>query len=336
MSENSKPKYEIEELTEAQKAKLPEYLQKWTSIGVNTDPCDFEKAKAAIIDLYKVCDLTPPTYFIGPVNNPYEGALAEQILNRYKDEQVGFESPEQLNEMVLKEIAEIVKEPKARKGCSISNQIYGSMEYWLSYYDFFQAECGLKLPVDAHIALSKVCGWWTPLKNIAILQHRPLEIHRDAENRTHNETGPAIKFRGSAHCDVYVVHGVRVPKKVVDRDYTAQDIQKESNVEVRRIMLDFYGSEKYITDIGAKEVHTDDFGTLYKAEFSDDEALMMVKVVNSTVEPDGTYKNYWIRVDPKAYGGLKTARAAVASTWRRKDGSLVFATPEEYDCDIET
>ena len=65
---------------------------------------------------------------------------------------------------------------------------------------------------------------------------------------------------------------------------------------------------------------------------------MMVKVVNSTIEPDGTYKDYFIRVSPNAYGGLKTARAAVASTWRNNDAerSLVFKNPEDYNPDIET
>jgi hypothetical protein len=49
---------------------------------------------------------------------------------------------------------------------------------------------------------------------------------------------------------------------------------------------------------------------------------MMVKVVNSTQEPDGTFKDYFIRVDPNAYGGLKTARQAIASTWRDEDNCI--------------
>ena len=37
-----------------------------------------------------------------------------------------------------------------------------------------------------------------------------------------------------------------------------------------------------------------------------------------------------LRVDPLALGGFRTARAAVVSTWRRRDGSLVFERPEDY------
>lgn len=47
-------------------------------------------------------------------------------------------------------------------------------------------------------------------------------------------------------------------------------------------------------------------------------------------------KDYFIRCDPKAYGGLKTAHAAVASTWRNADGSMLFEKPEDYNCEIES
>ena len=45
---------------------------------------------------------------------------------------------------------------------------------------------------------------------------------------------------------------------------------------------------------------------------------------------DVIYKEYFLRVDPKAYGGLTTARAAVASTWRTKKGELYFKNPNDY------
>ena len=110
------------------------------------------------------------------------------------------------------------------------------------------------------------------------------------------------------------------------------DIENERNIEIRRVKINRYGQERYLLDSDARIVAEDDFGILYRKTFFDDEPLMMVKVVNSTPEPDGTFKDYFLRVDPNAYGGLKTARAAVASTWRHKDGSLVFENPEDY-CD---
>jgi hypothetical protein len=42
-----------------------------------------------------------------------------------------------------------------------------------------------------------------------------------------------------------------------------------------------------------------------------------------------TGRSYLIRVDPDAYGGIRTVRATIASTWRYPDGSLVFKRPED-------
>ena len=62
--------------------------------------------------------------------------------------------------------------------------------------------------------------------------------------------------------------------------------------------------------IGATLLHQDDWGQLYRAEIAGDEPLVMVKVVNSTPEPDGHFKDYWLRVPPT----MQTAHRAVAWT----------------------
>ena len=330
----------ITELTPAQTAKFNEYVDRWLGIGHSTAPCDFDKARLAVIDAYKAVKLTPPEYFIGPVNGPYEAAVAVNILTNFMENNVPFVDSEDLNQQVLAKLPGELLTPQT---ISIENQVYGHHEYWLGYVEFFLKECGL---TDLSIAeplirLAEVCGWWVPLNNVAILQHRPEEIHMDREAnppRLHNPNGPAIKFRGeNSKSNVYAVRGVRVSKKIVDRNYNAADIDAESNAEVRRIMVEFYGLEKYVSESNFVEVNTDDFGTLYRKEQNGDEPIMVVKVIDATADKvTGEFRNYFIRVDPNAYGGLTTAHAAVASTWRNKDGTFVFPTPEDYDPDIET
>jgi len=92
---------------------------------------------------------------------------------------------------------------------------------------------------------------------------------------------------------------------------TVEEITNEANAEVRRIMLDRYGAERYITDLGAKRIQADDYGELFRVELEDDEPLVMVRVVNSTAEPDGSFKRYNIRVDPRC----TSAHEAVAWTF---------------------
>ena len=65
-------------------------------------------------------------------------------------------------------------------------------------------------------------------------------------------------------------------------------------------------------------------GALLHAEIDDDEPLVMVRVVNSSPEPDGTHKTYFIRVNPE----MTDARTAVAWTFG--------LSADEYDPVMET
>ena len=177
--------------------------------------------------------------------------------------------------------------------------------------------------------LAKCSGWWTPLKDIVIFQHKPKQILFDNRNRLHNINGPAISYR-SGLVNVYAIHGVIVNKNIIDKKFDWENIEKENNVEKRRVMIDLYGQDKYIQHSGAEIINSDDWGVLYRKKQINDEDIFMVKVVNSTQEPDGTYKDYFLRVDPKCYGGLNSAKAAIASTWRNKDNTLLFNTPDDY------
>lgn len=109
---------------------------------------------------------------------------------------------------------------------------------------------------------------------------------------------------------------------------TVARIQQEQNAEIRRVMLERYGFDRFITDSGALPIHADQTGTLYRTELEDDEPLVVVRVLNSTPEPDGTIKSYILRVNPELRPMYQdgtigepqemTARNAVASTFGRR------------------
>lgn len=330
----------IKKLTEKQESRFKYYTEKWINIGLNTEEVDMVSSVAAIKKAYEVVKIDPPKYFVGPVAGPYEAAVAEALVYMHVKDKTVFSNAREFNERILREVDEYIASKKNKLQLTINNQIYGFHEYWLSYYDFFKTECELNLSdIQPLIDLASVCGWWTPLTEVAIIQNKPSQINRDDQNRLHCVDGPAIKYRAeNSISNVYAVHGVRVNKKIIDRDFTTKDIDKERNAEVRRVMIELYGQSNYLIESNAEVVHSDDFGTLYRKEIPGDEPLMMVKVVNSTIEADGTYKDYFIRVDPNVYGGLKTAKAAVASTWRNNDANrtLIFKNSEDYNPDIET
>jgi hypothetical protein len=113
---------------------------------------------------------------------------------------------------------------------------------------------------------------------------------------------------------------------------TVAHIDRETNAEVRRMMIERYrygeeihGAAAFIRDAGGERLdHDKRYGTLWRRHMSrpvgvddeghrilDDEPVVMIEVVNRTREPDGRFKRYWPRVPP----GMRTAREAVAWTF---------------------
>jgi hypothetical protein len=149
-------------------------------------------------------------------------------------------------------------------------------------------------------------------------------VNEHRRRRLHHATGPAL---GCDIEDLYFWHGVFVPAHVVlARDQiTLAEIQTERNAEVRRVLLERFGFDRYVSESGAIPIHADATGTLYRCDVPDDEPLMVVRVTNSSPEPDGTFKHYVLRVDPELRPLLAdgttgdpqalTAHNAVASTF---------------------
>ena len=114
----------------------------------------------------------------------------------------------------------------------------------------------------------------------------------------------------------FCVKGRLVPECVARGTMSISDIAREPNTETRQVMIERFGAERYIREAGATEIHRDDFGTLY-----DVSGFKVVKVVNSTPEPDGSYKDYYLRVPPH----MSTAREAVAWTFGERPESYAPA-----------
>lgn len=162
------------------------------------------------------------------------------------------------------------------------------------------------------------------LENVAFVCEKPQVCAIDEGGRLHSESGPALVF--SDGFTSYAWHGVIVDQRIITQPdrITVKEIESTSNVEMRRVLIERYGQPRYLEDTGATIKHQDDYGVLYHKVIPGDEPLAMVKVVNSSPEPDGTYKDYFLRVPPH----VQTARQAVAWTFGFEE--------EEYEVTIET
>ena len=154
------------------------------------------------------------------------------------------------------------------------------------------------------------------------LSERPIVFHVDEQFRTHCGEGPAVVYDGDFN--IYCWRNTRATEYAIKIEPTVDIIEKQDNVETRRVLIDRYGIEKYILDTGAEIVHHDKFGTLYRKNQLNDEPIVLVRITNSSPEPDGSFREYFLRVPP----GMRTAREAVAWTFN--------LSPEEYAPEIET
>lgn len=139
----------------------------------------------------------------------------------------------------------------------------------------------------------------------------------------HDAAGPAVSWpRGERY---WFWRGLRVPRRVVEEpeSLTVSDVDSEWNVEVRRVMLERMGFDRYVREAGGRVIAEDDYGRLWRCRLppderwlafvglEDSEPLVFVEVENATRAPDGSARRYFLRVPPT----VRTPHEAVAWTF---------------------
>jgi hypothetical protein len=159
-------------------------------------------------------------------------------------------------------------------------------------------------------------------------------IHSEEDGRggtvLHNAKGPAIVCEDGT--EEYWFRGIRVNKTLIMNPgkIKATDILRQTNQELRRLMIHQSGAEKFIKEGGFELINKDEYGILWKTKekYPDDRWVLreirrgqdvsshmhpitMVEVINGTPEKDGSLKHYFLQVDPN----VESAHAAVAWTY---------------------
>jgi hypothetical protein len=189
-------------------------------------------------------------------------------------------------------------------------------------YAFCRDVVGLKYQDQANSDLNlwsevaQSCGWWWPFRGLCFVAERPTAVRWEsdrAQPRVHSLDAPGVEFRDG--WKLYAVRGVLVPERIVTDPGSIkwEDIDAESNAEVRRVMVERYGIERYLVDSKAEVLHEDmDLlghpRKLVRKKQPGDEDLVAVLVKNSTVEPDGSRKDYLLLVHPELRPLYETCR----------------------------
>ncbi len=125
---------------------------------------------------------------------------------------------------------------------------------------------------------------------------------------------------------LFAVHGVRVPAWIIlqKEKITPDLINKEPNSEIRRILINFYGTDKYLLDSKYEvlDIDKDQFGRqrrLLRKKILGDEDIVRVEVKNSSPELDQSYNTYYLPVHPEL-------RPLLSDTERK------FGEPQKMTC----
>lgn len=240
----------IEKLTEEQEKMISVYTNLGLEIGNSTEPANWDLADDAMIRLYK---------FIRDNNKDNDE------LNYISCDTI-YHCASPLEAQKL-----ITKLTGVNEFHNTHYYGYGQHEnFWI--YEFLYYQDVLKLDfsnINNGIALqgfnifkdlSHSCGWHYILDDCAVICDRPKTIKLNDQFKKHSTSGPAIEFRDGFR--IYAYNDYTIPNDkswIIDspENINVNNINNENNAEIRRIMIDIFGIEKYLKESGAEYLDMD-------------------------------------------------------------------------------
>ena len=284
---------QIKTLTKEQAARFPEWVEKWLAVGLSVDRADWIALDEAALGIYKLCKLKRPKVILhmeSPFGVTVGGALALGLLKNF-----------QVESQVWSQVRSQVESQVESQVWSGINNYWGGQFWasWYAYISFFHDVCGLNDATLSSYALGenlRTSGWVWWHEDVCAISDRPVQIYRDDRGRLHAADTMAIAYPDT--WGVYAWHGVRVPDQVILKPdtLTAEQILVEANAEVRRVMIERHGLDRFLSKANAKQLHTDQDGRriLHRIELPGDEPIVAVQVKCPTTD-----QTYFLRVPPQ-------------------------------------
>lgn len=287
----------LEKLTEGQEALLPVVRDEWLRVGLSCEPADRTEAEAGVVDAYRAAGLEPPGVFVW-LDSPLAGAIGAAMLDQVRG-QVWDQVRGQVRDQVRGQVGGQVR---GQVWDQVSRAVYGCHDAaWLAFYDTF-ARFGIDTSrLNGLKRVAGSAGWWWPFTDAVILTDRPEHLSWDAQQRLHNDTGPAVRYRDGF--EVWSWHGTRVPEWVIT-DPTPERIWAEPNQEIRRCAVEAYGWDR-LTDRLTLVSEAPDPGNephlLRLFDLPDDldlydASVRVLVVTNASPHRDGTTARYGLTV----------------------------------------
>ena len=319
-------KKKIESLTDAQRAKFPEYVERYTALGLSCAPADKPRAERGVRGHYEAAKIDCPSTMVW-VSSPIVLAMAAPMA-AYMVENGGPSAKAlgsfvestlknvdaEVREAVLKAVAAVKKNvgwkaakitpEDVRSAIQANWNRHNGGSWWISFVAwavFVRDELGCEIPVGPREDTDSSAGWWWPHKKFVMLCDRPAELHRDVDGRLHFPTGPAISWRDG--WGLHFWRGTRVPKEWIESPQTLDPALalNHENVEMRRCVAEILGWEKVLRLLNPVTIQTDEdpeIGTLLEVEIAGNrERFLKVQC--------GTGRNFVLPVPPDVSTALE-------------------------------
>lgn len=289
------------QLTPEQEREVDACRVKWTAIGLHTGTIDREAATAALSVVYRdIIKLPlPPIEWCAGLRD------AVHMRARYLAADANHDVP--IDELPAKAHA-LERADYEKHLTNWSDNRFGG-NAWASWHGWSEAlhRVGVEGLDDAMKVnqLAEHISFWWPYDKVVIVCDFPDVLRLDDRGRLHGEAAPAVHWRDGY--GMWFHHGVFCSEKVVMGRFEPRDVMLERNAEVRRAMCEIMGWEQIVRGLDAKKVSSDEFGTVWSLDLNegldtwdidDGNKALLVEVLNSTPEPDGSIKTYFLSVDP--------------------------------------
>lgn len=260
------------ELTEQHLKDLEVWKERFTKIGLLTEPGDFVRAERAITELYALFDLKTPAF-------------------------VRCQSPKEAKDLI---------EKSNNKAFPFYSYFQGQLDaYWIAFYKFTE-HIGVVFPekelkiLNLQLEICESINMWFPYEDVCYVCDRFAEIHLNKDNKFHREDGLAVVYRDGK--GIARLNGIQVPRYMVLTPKDKLDVKQilgEANVDIRReglklIPLDRLMKETNSTTLDSQILPISNSTTssyeLLNMDFGDNKVRRVLRMKNPSLEDTYHYE----------------------------------------------
>lgn len=274
----------LKDLTPEIKAKIPEYIERYTRgvfDGKRYDEFRKEDAEELIYFNYEKCNFKKPVVMVA--ENPLEAQHMFNHIVANSDYWLPrlYRQYMELNGMTEPEKGmPIVDDPNATNDkpgkntynydylftCNVySNNYFG----WYKFIkDEFKIEAEIGADLDKFTELYMKSGVYSAIFSelLCVVSKYPKKVYRNDQFRLHNTRGVAVEWgytEEKTQFWCYYINGRNIPKAVFEKalagDVTKDDFMNEKNDEIKGAINEILGQEKMLKMLGAKIVNAGTF-----------------------------------------------------------------------------